>query len=129
MSEDKELTPLADMAHEIKPRERKSAPPAQKPDLKRSIVNDAPEVLEDVYSFLGGVKGSQMYWMNHEDDFRKEIEAKILVKKATHDVDVQEAAAAGKNIFMTFIQNNGLTAKPQDNAAEEATIVEDNKDE
>lgn len=126
MSEDKELTPLADMAHEIKPRERKSAPPAQKPDLKRSIVNEAPEVLEDVYAFLGGVKGSQMYWMNHEDDFRKEIEAKIIVKKVTRDVDNAEAAEVGRNIFMTFIQNNGLTAKPQDNSAEEATIVEEN---
>lgn len=129
MSEDKELTPLSDMAHDIEMRRKKTAPPAQKPDLKRSIVNDAPEVLEDVYAFLGGVKGSQIYWMNHEDEFRNEIEAKILVKKATRDVDIQEAAAAGKNIFMTFIQNNGLSAKPQDNVAEEATIVEENKDD
>ena len=126
MKENNDLVPLDNLAHENKLRERKSAPPALKPDLKRSIVNEAPEVLEDVYAFLGGVKGSQLYWMNHEDDFRKEIEAKIIVKKVTRDVDNAEAAEVGRNIFMTFIQNNGLTGKHKDNSAEEATIVEDN---
>ena len=131
MSQDNNLTPLSDIASftPIGEKQRRSAPPAAKPDLKRSIVNEAPEVLEDVYEFLGGVQGSQMYWQNHEEEFRSEIEAKILVKKATRDVDVQEAAAAGKNIFMTFIQNNGLAAQPQNNSVEEATVVEDKEEE
>ena len=131
MSEDiRDLTSLDDLAHERKLRERKAAPPAVKPDLKRSIVNDAPEVLDDVYAYLGGIKGSMLYWQNHEDDFRKEIEAKILVKKVTRDVDNQDAMEAGKNIFLTFIQNNGLAGKPKaDNSVEEATIVDDKNNE
>lgn len=125
-----ELIPLSDAANfkELGKRQRKSAPPAAKPDLKRTISAKSNEILDDVYQFLGGVQGSMIYWRNHEDVFREQVEAKIMLKRATADIDVQEAAAAGKSVFQLFIQNNGLTQKqaiePQkDDDAEEATVV------
>lgn len=131
MSKDKkDLAKLSDMAHEKKLWNRKSAPPAKKPDLTRSIVSESNDVLDSVYEYLGGVQGSQIYWKNREDEFRTLIEAKILVKRATADIDIQEAAQTGKNIFAMFIQNNGLV-KPEEKEeeVEEATVVEDKKDD
>lgn len=118
---------LSDVANADRPIVGKGSktnrPPTPSPvNFRKSLAAHSSEILEEVYEALGGTQGSQMYWRNHEQCFREQIEAKILVKRATADVDVQEAAQTGKSIFQVFINNNGL-AKPENSDVVEATLV------
>jgi len=89
----------------------KRAPKDKPLDLKRSLSSHSSEILDDVYESLGGVQGSRLYWMNHEEQFRTMVESKFLTKQVLKETAVAQAQEVGKNIFMTFIQNNGLSQK------------------
>ena len=88
-----------------------------------SLGSNSSEVLEQVYAALGGVQGSVLYWRNHEEDFRNQVEAKFLTKQVLKDAAVAQGQEVAKNIFMTFIQNNGLTEQKNNMPQVEATIV------
>lgn len=91
-------------------------------NMRRTLSANSSEILEEVYEALGGTQGSQMYWRNHEEQFRTMVEAKFLTKQVLKETASAQAQEIGKNIFMTFIQNNGLQ-KEQPMPQVEATIV------
>lgn len=93
--------------------------------IKLSI--DSGEILEEVYAQLGGVQGSVLYWRNHEEDFRNQVEAKFLTKQVLKDAATAQGQEVAKNIFMTFIQNNGLSENKKELPQVEAKIIDDNK--
>ena len=90
------------------------------PDTKLGV--NSAEILEEVYAQLGGVQGSVLYWRNHEEEFRQQIESKFLTKQVLKEAAQEQGKEVAKNIFMTFIQNNGLT-KQEPLPQVEATIV------
>ena len=90
------------------------------PETKLAI--QSGDILEEVYAQLGGVQGSVLYWRNHEDEFRQQIEAKFLTKQVLKEAAKEQGQEVAKNIFMTFIQNNGLT-KQEPLPQVEATII------
>lgn len=83
-------------------------PKAITPSLRKSLSANSSEILDEVYESLGGTQGSRMYWRNHEEQFRTMIESKFLTKQVLKDAAVAQGQEISKNIFMTFIQNNGL---------------------
>lgn len=91
-------------------------------DVRKTLSANSSEILEEVYEALGGTQGSQMYWRNHEEQFRTMVEAKFLTKQVLKETASAQAQEIGKNIFMTFIQNNGLQKEPPMPQVE-ATIV------
>lgn len=95
----------------------------QKAPEPRKLSIDSGEILEEVYAQLGGVQGSVLYWRNHEEDFRNQVEAKFLTKQVLKDAAVAQGQEVAKNIFMTFIQNNGLIEQKKNMPQVEATIV------
>ena len=105
----------------------------QKAPEPRKLSIDSGEILEEVYAQLGGVQGSVLYWRNHEEDFRNQVEAKFLTKQVLKDAAVAQGQEVAKNIFQVFIQNNGLAKKDYladrhsilPNAVDEADVVED----
>lgn len=94
----------------------------QKAPEPRKLSIDSGEILEEVYARLGGVQGSVLYWRNHEEDFRNQVEAKFLTKQVLKDAAVAQGQEVAKNIFAVFLNNNGLS-KPEGNEIVEATIV------
>ena len=90
------------------------------PETKLGV--NSSEILEEVYAQLGGVQGSVLYWRNHEEEFRQQIESKFLTKQVLKEAAQEQGKEVAKNIFMTFIQNNGLT-KQEPLPQVEATIV------
>ena len=66
------------------------------------------DLLEKIFNELGGAESSVIYWKNHEDEFRMQIEAKFLTRKAMQEA-AEENNSAKSNVFFTFIQNNGMT--------------------
>ena len=91
------------------------------PDTKLGV--NSAEILEEVYAQLGGVQGSVLYWRNHEEDFRNQVEAKFLTKQVLKDAAVAQGQEVAKNIFNVFIANNGLAAQKNEMPQVEATIV------
>ena len=89
----------------------------------RKLSIDSGEILEEVYAQLGGVQGSVLYWRNHEEDFRNQVEAKFLTKQVLKDAAVAQGQEVAKNIFNVFIGNNGLAAQKNEMPQVEATIV------
>lgn len=88
----------------------------------KSLSLNTGEILDQIYATLGGVQGSKMYWLNHEEQFRTMIETKFLTKQVLKEAATAQGEEIGKNIFMTFIQNNGLA--PKEPATEvEATVI------
>lgn len=65
------------------------------------------DLLEKIFNELGGAERSAIYWKNHEDEFRMQIEAKFLTRKAMQEA-AEENNPAKSNVFFTFIQNNGM---------------------
>ena len=120
------FTDLANVANSQRPIEGKGSrtnhPPATKLDLKKTLSANSGEVLDEVYAALGGVAGSTLYWRNHEEQFRTLIESKFLTKQVLKEAATAQGEEIGKNIFMTFIQNNGLQ-KNEPLPQVEATIV------
>lgn len=102
-----------------KPNHAKAPAPV---DIRKTLSANSSEILEEVYEALGGTQGSQMYWRNHEEQFRTMVEAKFLTKQVLKETASAQAQEIGKNIFMTFIQNNGLQKEPPMPQVE-ATIV------
>lgn len=117
---------LANVANAQKPLQGKGSrtkhPPEVKLDMKKSLTTNSSEVVEEVYAALGGVAGSKLYWLNHEEQFRTMIETKFLTKQVLKEAATAQGEEIGKNIFMTFIQNNGLQ-KNEPLPQVEATIV------
>lgn len=95
----------------------------QKAPEPRKLSIDSGEILEEVYAQLGGVQGSVLYWRNHEEDFRNQVEAKFLTKQVLKDAAVAQGQEVAKNIFNVFIANNGLAAQKNEMPQVEATIV------
>lgn len=95
----------------------------QKAPEPRKLSIDSGEILEEVYAQLGGVQGSVLYWRNHEEDFRNNVEAKFLTKQVLKEAATAQGQEVAKNIFMTFIQNNGLSENKKELPQVEATIV------
>lgn len=95
--------------------------PAKK-NKRLSLSKECNLILEEVYQALGGSKGSVLFWRNREDLFRTMIESKYLVKQALKETNAEKGAEAAKNVFLTFIQNNGL-GKKEPVPQVEATIV------
>ena len=121
---DVKTTQLSEVANSDIPlgsRKRQASPPAPV-NMRRTLSANSSEILEEVYEALGGTQGSQMYWRNHEEQFRTMVEAKFLTKQVLKETASAQAQEIGKNIFMTFIQNNGLQ-KEQPMPQVEATIV------
>lgn len=120
------FTDLANVANAQKPLEGKGSrtnhPPEVKLDMTKSLSDNSGYVLDEVYAALGGVEGSTMYWRNHEEQFRTMIETKFLTKQVLKEAATAQGEEIGKNIFMTFIQNNGLQ-KNEPLPQVEATIV------
>lgn len=92
-----------------------------------SLGSNSSEVLEQVYAALGGVQGSVIYWRNHEEDFRNNVESKFLTKQVLKEAATAQGQEVAKNIFMTFIQNNGLSENKKELPQVEAQIIDDNK--
>lgn len=117
---------LANVANSQRPLEgrgsRTNHPPEVRLDRKKSLSANSGEVLDEVYAALGGVAGSTLYWKNHEEQFRTMIETKFLTKQVLKEAASAQGEEIGKNIFMTFIQNNGLQ-KNEPLPQVEATIV------
>lgn len=110
---DLDKTKLNEVANADKPLvgkgSRQNHPPkAITPSLRKSLSANSSEILDEVYESLGGTQGSRMYWRNHEEQFRTLIESKFLTKQVLKDAAVAQGQEISKNIFMTFIQNNGL---------------------
>lgn len=95
--------------------------PAKK-NKRLSLSKESNLILEEVYQALGGSKGSVLFWRNREDLFRTMIESKYLVKQALKEANADKGAEASKNVFLTFIQNNGL-GKKEPLPEVEATMV------
>jgi hypothetical protein len=106
------FTDLAKVSNAQKPIEgrgsRTNHPPEVKLEMQKSLSANSGEVLDEVYAALGGVAGSKLYWLNHEEQFRTMIETKFLTKQVLKEAATAQGEEIGKNIFMTFIQNNGL---------------------
>lgn len=94
----------------------------QKAPNMPTISVDSQDILDQIYAQLGGVHGSILYWRNHEDEFRQHVESKFLTKQVLKEAAKEQGKEVAKNIFMTFIQNNGLT-KQEPLPQVEATIV------
>lgn len=95
--------------------------PAKK-NKRLTLSKESNLILEEVYQALGGSKGSVLFWRNREDLFRTMIESKYLVKQALKETNVEKGSEATKNVFLTFIQNNGL-GKKEPLPEVEATMV------
>lgn len=112
---------------------KRKAPPAKKLAAPLSLSKDTDDILGKVYAALGGVQGSVLYWRNHEDDFRSQVETKFFTKQVMKEAAQAQGEQVAKNIFQVFIQNNGLTKKDKPveghsilpNAVEEAEVVND----
>lgn len=112
---------------------KRKAPPAKKLAAPLSLSKDTDDILGQVYAALGGVQGSVLYWRNHEDDFRSQVETKFFTKQVMKEAAQAQGEQVAKNIFQVFIQNNGLTKKDKPveghsilpNAVEEAEVVND----
>lgn len=118
---------LSDVANADRPIVGKGSktnrPPTPSPvNFRKSLAAHSSEILEEVYESLGGSQGSQMYWRNHEEQFRTMVEAKFLTKQVLKETAVAQAQEVGKNIFMAFIQNNGLVAK-EDKPQVQAEVI------
>ena len=127
MAEEEQFTKLSKVARADMPTvgkgSRRKQPPAPAPlNLRKSLSANSSEILDEVYESLGGTEGSRMYWRNHEEQFRTLIESKFLTKQVLKDAAVAQGQEISKNIFMTFIQNNGLQ-KNEPLPQVEATIV------
>jgi len=102
---------------------KRNKPKAPAPvNARKTLSANSSEILEEVYEALGGTQGSQAYWRNHEEQFRTMVETKFLTKQVLKETASAHAQEIGKNIFMTFIQNNGLQKEPPLPQVE-ATIV------
>ncbi|WP_428060240.1 hypothetical protein [Candidatus Avelusimicrobium stercoris] len=112
---------------------KRKAPPAKKLAAPLSLSKDTDDILGQVYAALGGVQGSVLYWRNHENDFRSQVETKFFTKQVMKEAAQAQGEQVAKNIFQVFIQNNGLTKKDKPveghsilpNAVEEAEVVND----
>lgn len=123
--DDKNIINLSDVANSDRNQMLRKPTHAKAPipvDVRKTLSANSSEILEEVYEALGGSQGSQMYWRNHEEQFRTMVEAKFLTKQVLKETASAQAQEIGKNIFMTFIQNNGLQ-KEQPMPQVEATIV------
>lgn len=83
---------------------------------------DSQDILDQIYAQLGGVQGSVLYWRNHEEEFRQQVESKFLTKQVFKEAAREQGKEVAKNIFMTFIQNNGLN-KQEKLPQVEATMI------
>jgi len=123
--DDKNIINLSDVANADrnqmlrKPTHAKAPAPV---DVRKTLSANSSEILEEVYEALGGSQGSQMYWRNHEEQFRTMVEAKFLTKQVLKEAATAQGEQIGKNIFLTFIQNNGLQ-KQEPLPQVEATVV------
>lgn len=112
---------------------KRKAPPAKKLATPLSLSQDTDDILGKVYAALGGVQGSVLYWRNHEEEFRNQVETKFFTKQVMKETAQAQGQEVAKNIFQVFIQNNGLGKKDKPveghpvmpNAVEEAEVVED----
>ena len=124
---DLDKTKLNEVANADKPLVGKGSrpnhpPKAIMPSMRKTLSANSGEILDEVYESLGGTQGSRIYWRNHEEQFRTMVEAKFLTKQVLKDAAIAQGQEISKNIFMTFIQNNGLQ-KNETLPQVEATIV------
>jgi len=128
MQEESEKIPLSEVANSEVPKTKKGIIKPKKetkpalPKFKSTLSNNSSEILDEIYAGLGGVEGSRLYWLNHEEQFRTMVESKFLTKQVLKEAAAAQAQEVGKNIFMTFIQNNGLVAK-EDKPQVQAEII------
>lgn len=122
---------LSEIATAETPKDKKgrqlATPPEPKQISARSLSKNSSEILDDIYSALGGQQGSILYWRNHESDFRNMIESKFLTKQVYKEAAAAQSTEVGRNVFAIFLQNNGLAKQTTtDNSnAVEAQIVPD----
>lgn len=123
---------LSEIATAETPKDKKgrqlATPPEPKPISARSLSKNSSEILDDIYSALGGQQGSVLYWRNHEEDFRNQIESKFLTKQVYKEAAAAQSSEVGRNVFAIFLQNNGLakqTTSTDNSNAVEAQIVPD----
>ena len=116
------LSEVANLDRQIEPVKRKVSKQLAVPEKQKSLATNTGEILDQIYATLGGVQGSKLYWLNHEEQFRTQVEAKFLTKQVFREAATAQGEEIGKNIFMTFIQNYGL-AKKETLPQVEATIV------
>lgn len=122
---DKNVINLSDVANADRNQMMRKPNHAKAPasvDVRKTLSANSSEILEEVYEALGGTQGSQMYWRNHEEQFRTMVETKFLTKQVLKEAATAQGEQIGKNIFLTFIQNNGLQKEPPMPQVE-ATVV------
>ena len=113
-------------------RKRKAPAPARLA-MPLTLSKNSDDILGQVYAALGGVQGSVIYWRNHEEDFRNQVETKFFTKQVMKEAAQVQGQEVAKNIFQVFIQNNGLAKKDEladghsilPNAVDEAEVLED----
>lgn len=112
---------------------KKKAPAPAKLAMPITLSKNSDDILGQVYAALGGVQGSVIYWRNHEEEFRNQVETKFFTKQVMKEAAQAQGQEVAKNIFQVFIQNNGLAQKDKpaeahsslSNAVEEAEVVDD----
>lgn len=102
------LSDMADGDRNKLMRKPTHAKPAKPVNFHKTLAANSSEILDEIYEALGGTQGSQMYWRNHEEQFRTMVETKFLTKQVLKEAATAQGEQIGKNIFLTFIQNNGL---------------------